>query len=107
MTEVERLMSEIVDLLAADPGQNVDPRAWAQLLIYTPRFDESEAIPHVSRLADVVQAVLVASRNIALDTAIGACEVIRDTGNPGAAVCVLALRDLKAMVNQDEKETRQ
>lgn len=33
---VEDLMGEIVDLLAADPGKQVDPRAWSQLLIYGP-----------------------------------------------------------------------
>jgi hypothetical protein len=34
--EIERLMSELVDRLAACPCAVIDPRAWDQLRIYAP-----------------------------------------------------------------------
>lgn len=36
MKMIEELMSEIVDRMAADPNVAVNPRAWAQLLVYAP-----------------------------------------------------------------------
>jgi len=98
VTRAEQLMGEIVDLLAADPGQEVDPRAWAQLLIYVPTKQDAPA------LARVVHAVVVASRNLAIETCVAACAMFDE---PGARKCVAALRDLKRMMNPGEGETRQ
>lgn len=39
--EAERLMSDIVDILAGFPEVELDPRAWNQLLIYRRERKES------------------------------------------------------------------
>lgn len=41
--EIEATMGELVDLLAAFPRAEIDPRAWSQLAIYVPRVKRLEA----------------------------------------------------------------
>ena len=36
-SQIEAAMAELVDLLAANPETEIDPRAWSQLMVYSPQ----------------------------------------------------------------------